>query len=44
MYKPKHTSVRELNSDRIILTVFMKSGDNLTDPLTKVLPRDMIDI
>ena len=38
----RHEYVRQLISDGIITVVYVKSGNNLADPLTKGLSRDMI--
>ncbi len=38
----RHKYVRQLNSDGIIIVVYMRSKNTLADPLTKGLSRDMI--
>ena len=38
----RHAYVRELISDGIITIIYVRSCNNLADPFTKGLPRDMI--
>ena len=38
----RHEYIRQLISDGIVTVVYVKSKDNLADPLTKGLSRDMI--
>ena len=38
----RHEYVRQMISDGIVTVVYVKSGKNLADPLTKGLSRDMV--
>ena len=38
----RHSYVRQLISDRVIMVDFVRSGQNLADPLTKGLTRDLV--
>ena len=38
----RHEYVRQLISDRIISIIYVKSCNNLVDPFTKALPRDVV--
>ena len=38
----RHEYVRQMISDGIVTVVYVKSGKNLADPLTKGLLRDMV--
>ena len=39
----RHNTIRQLISSRVISTDFVKSKDNIADPLTKGLNRDQVD-
>ena len=38
----RHEYIRQLISEGIIIVVYVKSSNNLADPFTKALSRDMI--
>ncbi|GLT95567.1 hypothetical protein SLE2022_132430 [Rubroshorea leprosula] len=39
----RHTYIRELITSGVITIIYVRSTDNLADPLTKALPRDVVE-
>jgi len=38
----RHTHIRELIENGVITIIYVKSGENIADPLTKALPRELV--